>query len=111
MVEYKEYEDDIFYIIGEEKGMEKGIKEGIEKGKELNTIIAIRNMLGKKLDIHLIAEILEVETSFVQKVKRQLQKEAQIAEALKSAATIETVAKKLRVLPTLVEVVKSEHKL
>ena len=82
----------------------------IRKGKELNTITAIRNMLAKELDIHLIAEILEVGTSFVQKIERQLKKESQIATALKTGGTIESIAKKLRVLPTLAEVIKSEHK-
>lgn len=46
---------------GMENGMKQGIKQGIEKGIkkgiEQNRIAIVKNMLDKKMDINLIAEI------------------------------------------------------
>jgi hypothetical protein len=134
MEQYKEYEDDILYIFGEEKGMEKGLKKGIEKGLEegmekgiekglekgleegmekgklLKDIIAIRNMLKKEFDAETIAEILESPLEFVLKIKMQLRQESSIVAAFKGKKKINFahIAEKFEVHPLLVEVLNME---
>ena len=58
--------------IGHEEGIEEGIEKGIEKGISENTADTIRKMLAKNFAAEMIADILEIPTSQVQKVKQKL---------------------------------------
>ncbi len=119
MLDYQDIEEDVFYQIGEErglkqgmeKGIEKGIEKGMEKGEAIKNIIAIRNMLAKNFLLKTIAEILEVRPAFVTKIKNQLKSEPQIVALLKEGIPISAIATQLKVLPVLVEVLKKEHKI
>ncbi len=111
MIGYNEYEDDIAFILGlekgEEKGLEKGMEKGIEVGQEEKDLIAIRNMLKKAFDSTTISEILEVTVEYVLSIQEQLGKEPKIASLLKKKnAKPEKIAEQLKVNPLLVKVIQ-----
>ncbi|MCU0447641.1 MAG: Rpn family recombination-promoting nuclease/putative transposase [Microscillaceae bacterium] len=58
----------IYFEEGEQKGIEQGIEKGIEKG--------IRNLLKRGFSVTDTAEMLEVDKSLVEKVKKELDKES-----------------------------------
>ena len=94
---------------GEEKGIEKGIEQGIEKGILKKSIIGIQNMTEKKMDKSLIADVLELKLTFVNQIQKNLLKKEEIFKLLKKKDnTVEAIAKKLKVHPILVEILKED---
>lgn len=94
---------------GREEGHEEGVEEGVEKGKLKKSIVAIQNMLVKKFDKKLIADILVLEIAFVEKIQKQLFKKDKIIASLKiDNSNLEAIAKKLKVHLFLVEVMQEE---
>ncbi len=106
MVGYKDIEDDVVYHIG----LEKGIEKGEEIGKEETGILAIRNMAKKGYGFDNIVEILEAKPSYVKKILKQIEKEAEIVAALSQTGDIGKTAELLNVNPILVKVIKDHHK-
>ena len=127
MVGYQDFEDDLLYIQGLEKGKQDGLKEGIERGiergiekglseglemgeqegKEEKDIIAVRNMLKKGFDPLIIAEIPEVTNEYISSIREQLKKEPVIAGMLqKKNADVQKIAKQQKVRAALVKVIK-----
>jgi len=78
-------ENDIFYRLGEKKGMEKGIEQGMEKGieqgveqgieeteKRKNLEFVKNLLLQTELTIEKIASLCNVTEAFVRRVKKGL---------------------------------------
>ncbi len=98
-------EEDFLYQRGEREGLEKGL----EKGREEQAVTAIYNMRHKGFDVSAIAEVLEVSTEFVQEIFEQIKKEPKIQAGLKAGKSKpSTIAKRLKVSPFLVEVIKKD---
>ena len=107
-------EDEMFQMgtkQGLEQGLEKGLEQGLEKGKQKQAIVGIINMANKGFDINMTAEVLEVEPDFVAAILKEYKKKKEIMALLKKrGADVERIAKKLKVSPILVEVVKEDMK-
>jgi predicted transposase YdaD len=108
-IEYN-IEEDIAYIegveVGEERGEKKGIEKGEKKGEIKKSIIGIQSMTVAKLDEKQIANFLVTDLNFVLDIQKQLLKTDKINALLRKKETIETIAKKLRVNPILVEILQ-----
>lgn len=110
-------ETDYLYLQGKKKGeaagVLKGIEQGIEQGKEKgeergklkSNILAIKNMLEKKFEVPLIAEVLSLEKKLVLQIQKELSKETAILTRLKKKQKIKTIAKAVKVSELLVEVI------
>jgi hypothetical protein len=105
MIGYQDIEDDVVYHLG----LDKGIEQGQVKGKEETAIIAIRNAVKKGFDLGAIVEILELQPGYVNKIQKQLTKEADIIESLRTTkGDTEEIAKRFKVNPLVVKVI-SDH--
>lgn len=90
------------------QGKDVGLEQGLEQGRLETTIFGIRNMLLKNLAEDLIAEILNVESSFVIQIKQELKKENEIITLLKTnKLSQEQIAKKLDVSEVLVSTLQN----
>lgn len=114
-------ETDYLYLQGRKKGEADGVLKGIQKGKEQgkeegkevgekqgklkNSILATKNMLEKKFEVSLIAELLGVEQAFILKIQKELTKEVAIITRLKKQQKIKTIAKAVKVSEPLVAVI------
>ncbi len=101
--------------LGMEKGMEKGLEKGMEKGLDLGKlkahIIAIQHMTVLNYDAKLIAGILGITKRAVLEIQNQLEKSAEILEMLNQhKLEVKSIAKKLEISQTLVEVVRDDFK-
>lgn len=56
----------------EKRGMQKGEQIGIQKGERHMSYLACRNMILKGFDDRVISEVLEVQESFVQQVRTEI---------------------------------------
>ncbi len=93
------------------KAIKKGIKRGLEEGKLYASLAGIRNMVKRDFDNQVIAELFDVTDSFVQMIRIQLEKEAQIIVLLQdNQDSIGPIAKNLAVIPQLVQVIKDSLK-
>ncbi len=106
-IEYN-IEEDIAYIEGVEAGEIKGEARGEKRGEIKKSIIVIQKMTAKKLAPALIAELSASDLKFVLKIQKQLLNIDKINALLLKKKDIETVAKKLKVNPILVEVIQEE---
>ena len=97
-------EDEMFQM-----GTKQGLEQGLEKGKLKQAIVGIVNMAAKGFDLKTISEVLEVEPKFVASVLEQYKKKKEIIVLLKKrGADMDGIAKKMKVRPTLVEVIKED---
>lgn len=102
-----EISQEIVRQIKQDKMYQLGIEQGLEAGEIKKAMVAVRNMLQKKFDIHAIADILEVEKKFVLDVQTQLQKEPEIVVTLSNPRVQNnTIAKRFGVSPVLVEIIR-----
>ncbi len=94
---------------GFEEGLEKGLEKGREEGVEKEKFFSIRNMLRKNFDDETIMSVLDASKVYVDKVRKQLEKESQVAGLLKDGKLpITEIAQRLEVSPFLVEAVKKD---
>lgn len=103
--------NDILYLEGMETGFEKGIVKGIEKGSERGrlkqSIISILNMTEEHIPQKTIAKFLALKVTFVNTIQKQFLLQSKLENALKTSKTdLETIAKKFKVHPILVEILK-----
>lgn len=105
---------DFLFLKGIEKGVKRGVEQGIEKGLQRGLIkkdiLSVLHLTRKKMSVADIADLALVEVKFVKKIQKQaLLKDKVLAELKKKDATTESVAKKLKVHPILVEVFAEER--
>jgi hypothetical protein len=104
---YFDVNTDLFYL----RGIEKGIEKGERRGKVKSDIQNIETCIALKFDNAMIAKAMNIDLSFVEKIKKELLKKDRIIVELKKQDTdVEIIAKKLKVHPLLVEVVQEELK-
>jgi hypothetical protein len=66
-------ENDIFYIVGEKRGVEKGLEQGFGQGLEKGQTLFVKNLLMQTdFNDEKIAQMADVTVSFVEKVKASL---------------------------------------
>ena len=92
---------------GIQKGMQKGMQKGREKGVEEEKVFAIHNMLQKGLPAQTIAGIMDTTTRYVNRVKKWMEKETEVATLLnRKKLTDEEVASKTKTSEAFVAVVR-----
>jgi len=82
--------------------------EGIEKGEIKKAIFSIIIMTNNKTSNPLIAKVAGVKLSFVEMIQKQLLQKGKVIELIKNKETVEIIAKKLKIHPLLVTVLKEE---
>lgn len=97
-----DYQTDLLYL----EGMEKGEERGIQK----NAIYGIIKMTETKIANSLIAEYLGVKLAFVKSIQKDLLQKDEIIQLLQKGEPIEIIAKRLKVNALLVEVLSDELK-
>ena len=98
------------YKEGYKEGFKRGFEEGMKKGKYKVEVIAIRNMTQYKIEISMMAFILDITIENIQEIQQELEKEVEIIIALDKKQTLVRIAKRLKVSEWLVEVLQELQK-
>ncbi len=97
---------------GIERGIEKGIEKGLKKAEAKQNLAGVRKMLLKGFGHATIMDVFDVDKTFIKEVQRQMALETKITELLAEnpALNLDDLARKLKVSPLFVEILKEMAK-